>query len=98
MSEYDISKAFEEIEKELIDSMMKNFSRHRAEELKEGYNWSQWQAEQLKSLEQYRKNNSKKFLPHYNLIEKNFTKYTIIPLSFQVVLEHGLKNLLKFYF
>lgn len=61
MSEYDISQAFEEIEKELIDSMMKNFSRHRAEELKEGYNWSQWQAEQLKSLEQYRKNNSKKF-------------------------------------
>lgn len=61
MSEYDISQAFEEIEKELIDSMMKNFSRHRAEETKEGYNWAQWQAEQLKSLEQYRKNNSKKF-------------------------------------
>lgn len=61
MNEYDISQAFEEIEKELIDSMMRNFSRHRAEELKEGYNWSQWQAEQLKSLEQYRKNNSKKF-------------------------------------
>lgn len=61
MSEYDISQAFEEIEKELIDSMMKNFSRHRAEETKEGYNWSQWQAEQLKSLEQYRKNNSEKF-------------------------------------
>lgn len=61
MNEYDISQAFEEIEKELIDSMMKNFSRHRSEELKEGYNWSQWQAEQLKSLEQYRKNNSKKF-------------------------------------
>ena len=61
MNEYDISQAFEEIEKELIDSMMKNFSRHRAEETKEGYNWSQWQAEQFKSLEQYRKNNSKKF-------------------------------------
>ena len=61
MNEYDISQAFEEIENELIDSMMRNFSRHRAEELKEGYNWSQWQAEQLKSLEQYRKNNSKKF-------------------------------------
>lgn len=61
MSEYDISQAFEEIENELIDSMMRNFSRHRAEETKEGYNWSQWQAEQLKSLEQYRKDNSEKF-------------------------------------
>lgn len=61
MNEYDISQAFEEIENELIDSMMRNFSRHRAEETKEGYNWSQWQAEQLKSLERYRKNNFKKF-------------------------------------
>lgn len=61
MSDYDISQAFKAIENELIDSMMRNFSRHRAEELKEGYNWAQWQAEQLKSLEQYRKRNIKKF-------------------------------------
>lgn len=61
MSDYDIGKAFEEIENELIDSMMRNFSRHRAEEEKEGYNWSQWQAEQLKSLEEYRKTNAQKF-------------------------------------
>ena len=61
MADYDISQAFEAIENELIDSMMRNFSRHRAEETKEGYNWSQWQAEQLKSLEEYRKKNSKKF-------------------------------------
>lgn len=61
MADYDISQAFEAIENELIDSMMRNFSRHRAEETKEGFNWSQWQAEQLKSLEEYRKKNSKKF-------------------------------------
>lgn len=61
MSDYDIGKAFEEIENELIDSMMRNFSRHRAEETKEGYNWTQWQAEQLKSLEEYRKTNAQKF-------------------------------------
>ena len=61
MSDYDIRKAFEEIENELIDSMMRNFNRHRAEETKEGYNWAQWQAEQLKALEEYRKNNAEKF-------------------------------------
>lgn len=61
MSDFDIGKAFEEIENELIDSMMRNFSRHRAEETKEGYNWTQWQAEQLKSLEEYRKTNAQKF-------------------------------------
>ena len=51
MADYDISKAFETIENELIDSMMRNFKHHRAEEEKEGYNWSQWQSEQLKSLD-----------------------------------------------
>lgn len=61
MSDYSIKEAFERIENELIDSMMRNFSRHRAEETKEGYNWTQWQAEQLKSLEEYRKHNAKKF-------------------------------------
>lgn len=61
MSDYNIKEAFERIENELIDSMMRNFSRHRAEETKEGYNWTQWQAEQLKNLEEYRRKNAKKF-------------------------------------
>lgn len=68
MSDYDIGKAFEKIEDELINSMMRNFSRHRAEETKEGYNWTQWQAEQLKSLEEYRKHNAKKFGKRFKTI------------------------------
>ncbi len=68
MSDYSIKEAFERIENELIDSMMRNFSRHRAEEIKEGYNWSQWQAEQLKSLEEYRKHNAKKFGKRFKTI------------------------------
>lgn len=68
MSDYNIKEAFERIENELIDSMMRNFSRHRAEETKEGYNWTQWQAEQLKSLEEYRKRNAKKFGKRFKTI------------------------------
>lgn len=68
MSDYNIKEAFERIENELIDSMMCNFSRHRAEETKEGYNWTQWQAEQLKSLEEYRKHNAKKFGKRFKTI------------------------------
>lgn len=68
MSDYNIREVFEKIEDELIDSMMKNFSRHRAEETKEGYNWTQWQAEQLKSLEEYRKHNAKKFGKRFKTI------------------------------
>ena len=59
--EYDIYKALQRIENELIQSMMRNFDRHRAEEKKEGYNWTAWQAEQLKALEQYKRRNLKRY-------------------------------------
>ncbi|MBQ5399343.1 MAG: hypothetical protein IIU14_07925 [Ruminococcus sp.] len=66
MADYDITAAFEAIENELIDSMMKNFSRHRAEETELGYNWSQWQAEQLRGLEEYRRKNKKQFSAEFS--------------------------------
>lgn len=61
MADYDIGAAFKAIEDELIASMIRNMDRHRAEETKEGYNWSMWQAEQLKALEKYKKQNQKRF-------------------------------------
>lgn len=66
MADYDITAAFEAIENELIDSMMKNFSHHRAEETELGYNWSQWQAEQLRGLEEYRRKNKKQFSAEFS--------------------------------
>lgn len=59
--EYDIYKALQRIENEMIESMIRNFDRHRAEEKKEGINWTAWQAEQLKALEQYKRRNLKKY-------------------------------------
>lgn len=59
--EYDIYKALQRIENELIQSMIRNFDRHRAEEEKEGMNWTAWQAEQLKALEEYKRRNLKKY-------------------------------------
>lgn len=61
MADYDIGVAFKAIEDELIASMIRNMDRHRAEEDKEGYNWSMWQAEQLKALEKYKKQNQRRF-------------------------------------
>lgn len=60
-TEYDIEKAFRVIEDELIASMMRNLEGHRAEEIEEGYNWTQWQVEQLKALEKYKAQNKKMF-------------------------------------
>lgn len=59
MKEYDIGAAFAAIEQELIDSMMRNMRRHRAEENKEGYEWTAWQAEQLKALDEFKRSHKK---------------------------------------
>lgn len=74
MSDYDIGKAFEKIENELIASMIRNLSRHRAEESKLGIEWSQWQAEQLKALEVYKRKNSKRFTVQYNSINEHIRR------------------------
>lgn len=66
--EYDLAEAFRSIENELIASMIRNLDRHRAEETKEGYNWSMWQAEQLKALEKYKRKNQKKYQKQFKSI------------------------------
>lgn len=68
MDEYDITAAFKAIEDELIASMIRNMDRHRAEETKEGYEWSMWQAEQLKALEKYKRDNQKKYKKQFQKI------------------------------
>lgn len=58
-TEYDIGEAFTAIEDELIASMMRSISRHKAWEKKENKEWTMWQVEQLKALEKYKKDNQK---------------------------------------
>lgn len=55
--DYDIASAFEDIEMSLIKSMRNNMKRHINEEYDEGINWTQWQAEMLAGLSQYRAEN-----------------------------------------
>ena len=54
---YDITEAFEDIELALIKSMRANMKRHINDEYDEGMNWTQWQAEMLAGLSQYRAEN-----------------------------------------
>lgn len=69
-NEYDIGAAFQAIEDELIKSMIRNMDRHRAEETKEGIEWSMWQAEQLKALEKYKRDNQKRFKGRFQDLNK----------------------------
>lgn len=69
-NEYDIGAAFKAIEDELIASMIRNMDRHRAEETKEGIEWSMWQAEQLKALEKYKRDNRKRYGKQFQNLNK----------------------------
>lgn len=69
--EYDIVRAFQRIEEELIASMKRNLSRHIKEEQKEGFSWTMWQTEQLNSLKEFRKNNKKLFNKYFSTIDED---------------------------
>ena len=53
-----IVRIFEEIEQRLVQSLMRNLSRHKEEEEQEEKQWSAWQAEKLRSLEKFRRENA----------------------------------------
>lgn len=68
--EYNIGTAFAAIEEELIASMMRNMARHRAEETKEGIQWAMWQAQQLKALERYKRENQKRYRGKFKTLNR----------------------------
>lgn len=70
-TEYDIEKAFRAIEDELIASMIRNLDGHRAEEDELGFNWTQWQVEQLKALEKYKADNKTRFAGRFSDINSS---------------------------
>lgn len=67
---YDVKFAFEAIEDELIRSMMRNMAGHRNWELDEGFEWTMWQAEQLKALNRFRLNNYERYGPQFASIKE----------------------------
>ena len=67
-SEYDIVGAFQDIEMELIKSMKRTMKRHIGEEFQEEINWTQWQAEMLNGLAQYKHENADKLQGYYSTI------------------------------
>jgi hypothetical protein len=54
---YDLREIFQRMELDLIASLKRNFYRHKNEELKEGFEWEQWQLSKLRNIEKFRKAN-----------------------------------------
>lgn len=59
MNDYKIKELYEKMEMDLIDSMKRNLSRHLAEEEEVGFKYTQWQAEKLKELKGFQRENKK---------------------------------------
>ena len=56
-NDYDIAQIYREMELHLIRSMRRNLGRHLADEIAEGKEWKMWQAEKLKELKRYQRQN-----------------------------------------
>lgn len=73
--DYDVERAFERIENELISSMFRNFKNHRAEETEYGFNWEAWQALQLRALDDYKRKNKKQFMREFTDINSHIDEF-----------------------
>ncbi|SHJ52380.1 Phage minor capsid protein 2 [Clostridium cavendishii DSM 21758] len=71
---YDIRRIFEQMELDLISSMHRAFYFHQTEQLKEGFEWEQWQLSKLRSMEKYRQKNKEIIGSYSNTIEETIER------------------------
>ena len=90
---YDVSRAFERIENELLESMTRNLKKHKAEETELGIEWTQWQAIQLEELQRFKQEASKKYGLEFKSMNKKIRE-TIANASLQGASDEEL-NVLK---
>lgn len=75
MNDYNIKKLYEDMEIELIASMKRNYKRHLKEEDKTGFKYSQWQAEKLKELKKYQRENKNIISGYTKGLPKEISKH-----------------------
>ena len=75
MNDYNIKKLYEEMELELISSMKRNLKRHLKEENDVGFEFTQWQAEKLKELKRYQRENKDIIGSYTNGLDKKVSEH-----------------------
>lgn len=90
---YDVSRAFERIENELLESMTRNLKKHKAEETELGIEWTQWQAIQLEELQRFKLEAAKKYGLEFKSMNQKIRE-TIANASLQGASDEEL-NVLK---
>ena len=91
MNDYEIKKLYEKMEMEIISSMKRNYKRHLKEENKTGFKYTQWQAEKLKELKRYQRENKEIIGDYTNGLSDEISKHL------QEELRQGSINAIKQY-
>ena len=91
MNDYKIKQLYEKMEMEIISSMKRNYQRHLNEEAKTGFKYTQWQAEKLKELKKYQRENQDIIGKYTNNLSDEISK------QLQEELRQGSINAIKQY-
>ncbi|MEI3507808.1 MAG: phage minor capsid protein [Bacilli bacterium] len=91
MNDYDIKELYEEMEKSIISSMKRNYQRHLQEESEVGFKYTQWQAEKLKELKRYQRQNANIINGYTKGLDKKVSEHM------QRELKQGAINAIKQY-
>ena len=75
MNDYKIKELYEKMEIELIDSMKRNLGRHLKEEDDTGFEYPQWQAEKLKELKRFQRENKNIIGGHVKGLNKEVSEH-----------------------
>lgn len=67
----EIVEIFEWIEMLLIGSLKRNLAPHKREEEKYGFGWTAWQAEKLRNVDKFRRENAAIMSRYTDIIDKN---------------------------
>lgn len=74
MDERELSEIFEAIERELIANLKRNMLRHKSWEKAFGFEWPAWQAQKLKEMERFRRENKAIMEKYSSLISSETQK------------------------
>lgn len=74
MDEKELSEIFEAIERELIANLKRNMLRHKSWEKAFGFEWPAWQAQKLKEMERFRRENKAIMEKYSSLISSETQK------------------------
>lgn len=99
----DIAQLFAELEVELIRSFKRNLQRHKDWEKDEGFKWTAWQAEKLRNLNAYRRQNkqiAKYFLSRIlpdtkQMLQEQYDEYSETDPGFFQINSRRIDSLIK---